>query len=563
MAASQSLNAADGLPSARRVRSRRVLLWTALAVLLALNYAWTLWDLAWAWLEMERLILGLVVLAGAAFLVWHRREQALGAGQNPSKWALLFMASSFALLIVGTRCQLVFPGGMSGVFMRGTSIVLFLCGTVLLTCGWSAMRPLWAPAILLLFMFPESYFTGFWLPRHLQHLVTTVGARFLTLLGNEVVREGPLIRTATFSAYVEEGCTGIRSMLTVVPAALFFGAYGLRRVGTKAAFVLLAVPLAFVANLFRVVTTLLLGNYVSEKLAAGFFHYFAGMGVFLLCLAALLVFLKLLAMMETKEGQEEKEASEAPGGIDGPPLFARCGTGAFVVVGTFLLAGLAYQALEIWQTRVNAARYPSALEGVIPRTVGRWNGIDLEVNAGWPGSRGVTDWLYREYRTPDGPPVALLMSYWKPAIERPSGIRGHTPLLWLPAPDMEPRWSKSVEVHVAAAPAKNSLLTTNLFWGPRGHVVATYWQGSGVEPGALKEGSRGYLGIAVYGLKRVVSGKQGPSPEVAFQLVTPTVGPPEHIVSIHREFAAELLGVIWDRVLRAGGWQKGGGNDGK
>ena len=94
----------------------------ALGFLFLLDYAWTFHDLLRGWIDRDRLVLGLIVLAGAAFLVRDRRKELARARVKPSRWGLAVLAVSLVLLLVGVRAGVVFRGGMSSVFMRGVSL---------------------------------------------------------------------------------------------------------------------------------------------------------------------------------------------------------------------------------------------------------------------------------------------------------------------------------------------------------------------------------------------------------------------------------------------------------
>ena len=558
------MNATDAAEDGRSsllgvLRSKRLLIpLVALVFLFLLNYAWTFYDLVRGWIARDRLILGLVVLTGAAFLVWDRRKEVARAEVKPSKWGLAFVAFSLLLLFVGTRAGLVFAGGMSSVFLRGVSFAVFLCGAVVLLLGWQIMRPLWLPAILLLFMYPENYFTALWVPLRLQTLAAVISERVVSLLGNVVVREGHVLETAGFSANVEEACSGIRSLMTVIPTALFLGAYGLRTTGAKLALVLLAVPLTILANVFRVSVTVLLGTYVGREAAEGFFHYFAGMGIFLICLIGLLVLVKLLGMAD-RQGLNKQKATDLQVGqtlttLNFPPL--RVNGIFFTAVGVLVL-GIAYQGFEFGWGHANSRKYPDAPLNEIPKTIGKWAGKELEIDREMFEARHWTDYLSREYTAIDGPPISVFALYWKRGAGTFIGRRAHLPESCYPYHGMEQQWTQVCEVQTDSQSIPKIVLRHSIFSSSSGEVLVTSWQeslGTGTEVGMAK--SR--LGLMMYGLKELFSlGKDYP-PELACQFITPLVMPAEGITSAHREFARTFIPQTVKSVVRLHGEEGAG-----
>jgi len=113
-----------------------------------------------------------------------------------------------------------------------------------------------------------------------------------------VLREGNVLVMAQTTLEVAEACSGIRSLVSLVTLAVV-GAYF--RGGSApggAALVVLAVPIAVVANAARVAGTGLAAHFWGPGAAEGFFHMFSGWLVF--SVAAILLFLseRVIARIE-------------------------------------------------------------------------------------------------------------------------------------------------------------------------------------------------------------------------------------------------------------------------
>lgn len=126
----------------------------------------------------------------------------------------------------------------------------------------------------------------------LQLVVSTVAVRILQALGIAIHRAGNvLLLPGDVSLFVAEACSGITSLITLIPIGVFIAYFtesGFRR---RALLVLCVVPIALFGNLLRVVLTVLLAMRVDVEYATeGPLHEWAGVGTYVVgCLALLAV----------------------------------------------------------------------------------------------------------------------------------------------------------------------------------------------------------------------------------------------------------------------------------
>ena len=539
------------------IKRRRRALWFcgAVAIVALANYAWTLRDLALGWISEGRVVLGLAVVVGTIFLVRDRWEEVRSAPVKPSKWGLVFLALSLLLLFIGTRAGLVFVQGMTSVFLRGLSLVVLLCGTVILLLGWQAMRSLWMPALLLIFIYPENAVTAYWVPLRLQTLAAVLGEKAVALLGIPVVRQGHVLETAAIAANVEEACSGIRSLVTVVPAAIFISAYGLGKPLLKVALIALSIPVVLLANIVRVVVTVLMAVEVSREAAQGFFHYFAGLGMFVFCLVILLVIWQALQHAERAlgTGGEEKTTDGAA-----QPAHRTSASGrrspaslrAGLAVAAFCGLGVLYQGLEVQYVYAAERRHASRPLASIPARIGKWTGEELPDPTELDRHRHVSDALFRVYRAPGEPPINVTLMYWRTGEGTFLGRRAHLPEGCYPYHGMAQRWSRTQELRIDSEALPAVTVTTSSFSMGDGAVIVTSWQqaGLGGEP-IPRRAYSGKMGQLVYGLREILRiGSDYPA-ELALQLSTSQAGPEERIALAQKRFGALLIGRAADLVL--------------
>jgi exosortase len=154
---------------------------------------------------------------------------------------------------------------------------------VVLSLGGLAWLRAWAfPLLLTLFMLPKLalVYTPATLP--LQLLASRMAAGILTAFGTGVIREGNILDVAGRRVSVVEACNGIRYLLSLGFMAVVFAYLADTKPWMRVALLLAAVPIAIVANAFRVAASAWL-----PSLTAGTPHAISGMLLFVVCLATL------------------------------------------------------------------------------------------------------------------------------------------------------------------------------------------------------------------------------------------------------------------------------------
>ena len=157
-------------------------------------------------------------------------------------------------------------------------IPFLVFGSMLYLFGWRVARHMLFPAFF--------WWFGISVPglqqatNFLQVAVTkscyTVGSS----LGMELVNAGSEIRSATDkwgSLDIAEGCSGIRSLMALVMISAIYAYLTQDKVWKMALLFACALPLALVANFFRIFTIIVLAEFGFSGFAAGVYHDWAGL----------------------------------------------------------------------------------------------------------------------------------------------------------------------------------------------------------------------------------------------------------------------------------------------
>jgi len=182
------------------------------------------------------------------------------------------------------------------VFARITQIVEiegYLMYAVLLVIlyslvGLEATKRMWFPLFYLAFIFPppETVIAAVTVPMKIW--LSKAAIATLDIAGYPIGGEGVRIYIGQYELLVAAACSGINSIVSLAAISLFY-IYIRHQADWKYAFflVLFIVPVALIANFFRVIILILLTYHAGEASAQGFLHNFAGILMFGIALLAI------------------------------------------------------------------------------------------------------------------------------------------------------------------------------------------------------------------------------------------------------------------------------------
>jgi exosortase B len=174
---------------------------------------------------------------------------------------------------------------------------LVLVGLVLLFLGRRALRLVWFPLFFLLFIVPLPGSVVAAVTAPLKTAVSAVAAGLLYELGYPVARAGVMLSVGQYQLLVADACAGLNSLFTLEALGLLY--MNLMRytsVARNAALALLIIPISFTANVTRVLILVLVTYHFGDAAGKGFVHSFAGMALFMVGLALILLVDSLLRL---------------------------------------------------------------------------------------------------------------------------------------------------------------------------------------------------------------------------------------------------------------------------
>ncbi len=410
----------------------------ALLALAAAGLCFLLWP---QWLENPDLSHGLFAPVVALILVMEaRRGPFRFLTPGPALTLGLGAALAAAVLAVAAgglyAAALGWSHAVVGFVFAAALVLLLLAGLLVMARDDVRLIPFNWPALLAAGLWlasapiPPGTYTSLTLT--LQLWVSDNVLRALHLLGIAATQHGNIIELARTSVGVEEACSGVRSLISCVYAALFFSGFLLRRPGARAAVIALAVPLALGMNFVRSLVLTLLANDGVD--ISGAWHDATGYGI-LGVTAAVLGGLALL--LSRGESEPPVPAMAPPAALPRRPVTALAtGLGLTAALVGFFLYHAGATAQE---------DHPAPdVEALLPTAHAGWQvATDNDLHR-FADELRTDRFVQRAYlrRPPGRPPVdfTVYIAYWLPGQASVSEVATHTPDAcwpgggWLPVP---------------------------------------------------------------------------------------------------------------------------------
>lgn len=224
---------------------------------------------------------GYLVLPVAAWLLWRERAALTALPRTPSGWGLFLLAIGLLVHALGVRADMLFA--------QGLSLILVLAGLIHSVWGRQVLKQAAFPLFVLIFMVPLPYLLldplGFPLKLFAARQTTSV----LQAAGLPLLREGVYLYLPTYTLVIEDVCSGLRSLISMVTLGTIFAYMSQPSALRRTVLVVAAIPISLAANIVRIAATVLMAYYISGEVATGFLHEFSGFFVFILSLAILLL----------------------------------------------------------------------------------------------------------------------------------------------------------------------------------------------------------------------------------------------------------------------------------
>ncbi len=268
------------------------------------------------------------------WLVWRMRQSLQSLPLAGSWWGLPFLLLGMLAYWFGYKADTAYPGYVAAQCLT-LGLILTLGGI-----GW--LRQLLFPWMFLVFTWPMIPLESL-LALPLRMLTAQASGWVLNIIGVDVVREGTGLQSAAdevrglaqgqlFQLDVEEPCSGIRSLFSLLMISALYGWLSLKAWLPRGLLFASAIPLAMLGNLVRMVLLAIGSVWFGAEFAVGrnidghqemsFFHSLAGFAVFGVALGGMFA---VSTFLEKRQPHRPKPTVVTPPGVSAtihtPQLF--------------------------------------------------------------------------------------------------------------------------------------------------------------------------------------------------------------------------------------------------
>jgi exosortase len=332
----------------------------------------------------------------------------------------LVVAGLYAAALGWTHALVNFTLIFALCIFLGAGLVFFSTATFrLIPFNWAALVAigLW----LLSAPMPLGTYTRLTLT--LQLWVSENVLRALHVLGVAAHRQGNIIELAGGTVGIEEACSGVRSLISCVFAALFFSASLVQRIPARILVILLAAPLALGMNFLRSLTLTLLANAGID--IGGAWHDITGYAV----LGITAVLLGGLAMWLGRKPNSTAPVSKSS---DLPAATAPSGAGISFAFTAGLIAAMALMIFFYWNGRpsLRDERPVPDLLAILPVDAPGWRTRttdDLYQFASQLQTKHLAERIYTKGPADHPVEISVYLAYWRAGQASVSQVASHTP----------------------------------------------------------------------------------------------------------------------------------------
>jgi exosortase len=240
------------------------------------GWAWQAWNPETNY-EHAKLV-PLVVIG----LLWYERRKISDALEEGSNWGWLFIGIGLGLFWIGARTV------QARFALTAVPVILF--GIVLYLFGKRVARLALFPIAFLFFMVPLNFVTQATV--RLQFLETAIASAVCNAIGIHVQTVGTMVNSAdnSFAFQVDEGCSGIHSLMAIAMLSAIYGHFVFKHLWKKLLIFAAALLFAVIGNAGRLVSIFAAAKFFGQDLAGGPYHAISGYLSFPFAMIAMVVF---------------------------------------------------------------------------------------------------------------------------------------------------------------------------------------------------------------------------------------------------------------------------------
>jgi exosortase len=275
--AKESLRAESRVYKFIKMPGAKLCIFTSLTILI---FHSVMSELYFAWRHNHYYYHGFLIPLISFYLVYRNRNKLKKCKNDPYLYGFMVASLGISVFLIDR----IFIGEL---FLSSLSMLIFLAGMVLLAFGKQYLRVLLFPIIFLVFMIPIPDFVFNPLIVPLQLIASKLGEIILGFLGIPVHRVGIYLHLAPFTIEVDKSCSSMHSLIALSSLSCLVAYLMVDTMKKRIVVVASSIPLAILANGFRLVLIIVLALWQGPVIFRSFFHPLSGKLSFLAALSVL------------------------------------------------------------------------------------------------------------------------------------------------------------------------------------------------------------------------------------------------------------------------------------
>lgn len=257
--------------------------WLPVVAGLLILYVPTFYDLAGTHWRLDDYAHGPIILSVIAWLIWDKRRILLAPpGHTAPVWGISLLVFGLLLYVVGRAHDVI-------LFEVG-ALAPILAGVLLAMRGWPALRASWFMLLFIAYLVPLPGFFVDALTLPLKQYVSLIAAQILYTAGYPIAHTGVILNVGQYQLLVADACSGLNSMFSLSALGLLYLYLMCHRSWLHNGLILASLlPIAFCANIVRVIVLVLVTYHFGDAAGQGFMHGFSGMVLFVIALAGIIL----------------------------------------------------------------------------------------------------------------------------------------------------------------------------------------------------------------------------------------------------------------------------------
>lgn len=256
--------------------------WLPVGLGLLALYIPTFYSLANGIWQEDEYAHGPIILAVILWLIWDKREVLLAAPVRTAPVAGLGLLIFGLLIYVLGRSQSI-------TIIDVGSLFFILVGALLAMRGWPGVRAFWFMLLFIAYLLPLPGIFVDVVTGPLKQHVSVIAEQILYAAGYPIARSGVVLTVGQYQLLVADACSGINSMFSLSAVGLLYLYMKQSKNWIHNGLIVASLlPIAFCANIMRVMFLVLVTYHFGDAAGQGFLHGFSGMVLFIIALIGII-----------------------------------------------------------------------------------------------------------------------------------------------------------------------------------------------------------------------------------------------------------------------------------